>query len=232
MKIAIMQPYIFPYIGYFQLINAVDKFVLYDDVNFINRGWINRNNILVNKKAKLFTIPLINASQNKKINQILISHEGKWKQNLLKTIEQNYKKTPYFDSAFPVILDCINIDHIEISQFNYHSIQTICHYLEITTNIIPSSSKYNNQPLKSQERIINICTLENAETYINPIGGKELYDPIAFKENNLELKFLQTIPCEYPQNTEEFIPYLSIIDVIMYNSKNIISRMLTQYELS
>src|ERR1035437_2930920 len=103
MKIAIMQPYIMPYIGYFQLINAVDKFVILDDVNYINKGWINRNNILVNKKAHLFVIPLKEASQNKLINEINISDEGKWKANLLKTIEQNYKRSPYFTIVYALI---------------------------------------------------------------------------------------------------------------------------------
>lgn len=231
MKIAIMQPYIFPYIGYFQLINAVDKFILYDDVNYINKGWINRNNLLVNKESKLFTIPLSNASQNKKINQITISQEGKWKQNLAKTIEQHYKKAPYFDNVFSIIMKSIYIDFKDISKFNFYSISTICQYLEITTTIIPSSSTYKNEYLKGQDRIIDICKLENAKTYINPIGGRELYHSKSFEENRIDLRFIKPTPNEYPQNTEKFIPFLSIIDVIMFNSKDTISRMLTQFEL-
>ncbi|MDR6194877.1 WbqC family protein [Siphonobacter sp. SORGH_AS_0500] len=101
MTLAIMQPYLFPYIGYFQLLNAVDKFVIYDDVAFINRGWINRNSILNNGKAQLFTVPLKEASQNKLIHEISIDTDQKWRDKLLKTIQQNYKKAPHFAAVFP-----------------------------------------------------------------------------------------------------------------------------------
>lgn len=102
MKIAVMQPYLFPYIGYFQLLNAVDMFVVFDDVNFIKKGWINRNNILVNRQKYLFTVPLKDASQNKLIKEVQIADDG-WQEKFLKTVAQSYKKAEFFDEAFALI---------------------------------------------------------------------------------------------------------------------------------
>jgi len=206
MKIAIMQPYFLPYIGYWQLINAVDKFVILDDVNYINKGWINRNNILVNSNAKLFTIPLSEASQNKKINEISISDDVKWIANLLKTIEYSYKKAPLFNQALPIIQDCVTFGDKNLSAFIYNSTKNICNYLNIETQIIPSSSQYNNDDLKASARILDICIRENTDEYINPIGGTELYDKSTFLEKGINLHFLKTSDIKYSQFNDDFIP--------------------------
>lgn len=231
MKIAIMQPYIFPYVGYFQLINAVDKFIVLDDVNYINKGWINRNNILVNGKGNLFTIPLKEASQNKLINEIYISDENKWKIKLLKTIEQNYKKACCFDIAYPIIEEIVNSSNSKISDFNYYSITKINNYFGIKTEIIASSSIYENTDLKAQNRIIDICMKENASVYINPIGGTELYNRKDFIDKKLELFFIKSNDIKYSQFGNDFAPWLSIIDVMMFNSIATIQKFLEQYTL-
>jgi WbqC-like protein family len=231
MKIAIMQPYIFPYIGYFQLINTVDKFILYDDVNFINKGWINRNNVLINNKESLFTIPLKEASQNKLINEIEILQDGKWQNKFLKTIEQSYKKSPQFQVVFPIIQEIINSPETNISSLIYFSTNKICEYLGIKTEIIKSSSVYNNANLKAQDRILDICKLNQATQYINPQGGIELYDKVIFDNNKIKLNFLKSNSVKYSQYNSDFIPYLSIIDVLMFNTKAQINDHLVSFEL-
>ena len=231
MKLAIMQPYFMPYIGYWQLINAVDKFVILDDVNYINKGWINRNNILVNGQSKLFTIPLIEASQNKKINKISISNDAKWAVNFLKTIEYNYKKSPYYNQVFPIVQDCVLINEKNISSFIYNTIKNVCSYLNIETQLIPSSTVYNNADLKASARILDICIKEKANDYINPIGGTELYDKAAFFEKGINLHFLKTDEIKYSQFNDDFIPWLSIIDIMMFNSADEIKLMLNKYSL-
>jgi WbqC-like protein family len=230
-KIAIMQPYFLPYIGYFQLINAVDEFIIYDDVNFINKGWINRNNILVNNKASLFTIPLREASQNKLINEIEIIQDGKWQSKLVKTIEQSYKKAPNFADFFPILSEIINYAETNISKYIYNSLLNICKYLEISTLITASSSIFENENLKSQNRIIDICKQRNVEQYINPIGGIELYNKNDFETENIKLNFLKTYPIQYQQFINDFVPYLSIIDLIMFNEKSKIKSLLNEFEL-
>lgn len=231
MKIAIMQPYFLPYIGYWQLINAVDKFVLLDDVNYINRGWINRNRILVNGKENFITIPLIKVSQNKKINEIEISSDIKWKKSLVKTIEFNYKKAKYYSEVNEILLSCINCDKSNLTEYINYSLVRISDYLEIKTEFVASSTVYENENLKAEDRIIDICLKERASDYINPIGGTDLYSIEDFKQKNLNLYFLKTMNIEYLQIKNSFVPWLSIIDVLMFNSKYEVKKMLNMYEL-
>lgn len=231
MKLAVMQPYLFPYIGYFQLMNAADRFVIYDDVNFIKKGWINRNNILVNGKANLFTVPLKNASQNKLINELEISEISEWKKDLLKTIELSYRKAPCFEEVFDLIIRIIYNDETNISGYIYQSLEKVNSFLNIDTEIVRSSSVYQNRLLKQQKRIIDICKKENAGEYINPIGGLELYSKKVFRENEIDLYFIKTNEIVYRQLNNEFSGSLSIIDVMMFNPKDQINDFLNDYEL-
>ena len=230
MKIAIMQPYFLPYIGYFQLMNVVDKFILYDDVNYINRGWVNRNRILINGQPNLVTIPLIQATQNKLINEIEVSNEGKWKEKLLKKIRLAYAKAPFFKIVFPILEKIINTPEKKVSIFIAFSLRQINEYLELPTIIQETSTIYKNNNLKGQHRILDICMKENAQTYINPFSGKELYDKRLFKEKGVELFFLKPQIILYSQFKTPFVPFLSIIDVMMFNPINKIKQFLTEYE--
>ncbi|MEY4539610.1 MAG: hypothetical protein RLZZ306_1367 [Bacteroidota bacterium] len=231
MKIGIMQPYIFPYIGYFQLINSVDKFVIYDDVNFINKGWINRNRILNNGKDSLFSIPLKEASQNKLINEIEVNWDIAWKSKFLKTLEQCYKKAPFYQETLSIIEQTLNIDNEPISKVVEQNLRLICEYLDIKTEIISSSAIYKNINLKAQERILDICLQEKATQYINPIGGLELYDKDFFEAKNIKMNFIKSNSIEYKQYKNKFVPWLSMIDVLMFNSKEEIKEFLDNYEL-
>jgi hypothetical protein len=232
MKVAVMQPYFFPYIGYFQLINAVDTFVIYDDVNYIKKGWINRNNILVNGTKNLFTIPLKEASQNKLIKEICISEFPKWRDKFIKTIEMNYRKSPQFGEVHEIITNSLKYNGNTIAELNLFTIKAIANYLDIKTEFIDSSSKYNNKFLKGPDRILDICLRENAGIYINPIGGAELYGKENFTANNVNLSFIKTGTIDYKQFNNKFVPGLSIIDILMFNSKASIAKMLSQYSLT
>ncbi len=231
MKIAIMQPYFFPYIGYFQLIAAVDRFVIYDDVNYIKKGWVNRNNILINGSASLIQIPLSGASQNKLINEVEILNEEKWKIKFLRTIELSYKKAPFFLVVYDLIKTQINKGHSHIAGLNLDTTKAVCKYLNINTIIIPSSSQYQNKHLSGQSRILDICKKENAKQYINPIGGVKLYEKSDFQVNELELFFLKPKNIEYFHFGNYYIPWLSIIDVLMFNSVDKVNEFLNQHEL-
>jgi hypothetical protein len=231
MKLAIMQPYIFPYIGYFQLMNAVDKFVLYDDVNYINRGWINRNRLLVNGKEHLFTIPLKDASQNKLIKDISLSADQKWKNKLLKTIQLNYKKAPCYEEVLSLVEKIIFFETNDLTAFIYNSLELTCQYLKITTPLERTSTIYNNQHLKGQHRILDICKQEAVQEYINPIGGIEIYDRSLFDSNNIKLHFIKSDNISYSQFDNNFVPWLSIIDVMMFNTSQNIQNYLNLYKL-
>lgn len=223
-----MQPYLFPYIGYFQLINAVDTFVIYDDVNYIKQGWINRNRILLNSKEHLITLNLINSSSFKLINEI---EKGSNNIKVLKTIEQAYKKAPYFHVGFSVIEDILNVKENNLARFLEYSIRRLTLHLSIKTQIEVSSKLEKDISKKGQDKVIDICKSMNASTYINAIGGQGLYSKEVFSQNHLELKFIKTNSINYHQFDNEFVPWLSIIDVMMFNSTEEIKEMLNKFEL-
>ena len=232
MKIAIMQPYIFPYIGYFQLISAVDKFVFYDDVNFIKRGWVNRNQILINNQSHLFSIPLKKASQNKLIKEIETAIDDKWLSSFYTTLKTSYKKAPYFSSVLPLIQSVFEIQHCNITDLTINSIASISNYLELETVFERSSQQYvTTKGMEKATRLINICQINQAKTYINPSGGKELYQKEHFKENGIDLFFIENQLPPYKQFNNDFVAGLSIIDVLMFNSKEEVKKMLNQYHL-
>lgn len=231
MTIAIMQPYIFPYIGYFQLINAVDKFIIYDDVNFINKGWINRNNLLVAGKAHLFTIPLKEASQNKLINEVNLLPNDPWRKKLLKTIQQSYQKAPNYPMVFGLVEEIVNFQTETIHELTVYALNNVCNYMGIGTEIVPSSSIYNNKALKGPDRILDICQQESATHYINPVGGMELYDKVKFDQEGIRLNFLKSVGSPYSQFQNAFVPWLSVIDILMFNDHGQVSTLLKDYEL-
>lgn len=231
MRVGIMQPYFMPYIGYWQLMNAVDKYVIYDDVNFIRRGWINRNRILIDNQPKYFNIPMIGASQNKLINEVEVNTDQKLVKKNLRTIESAYKKAPYFDNVYPLLEKIINCKKKIISEYIENSFIILCNYLDIMPELIMSSSLNKNCNLKAQDKILDICRLLGCTEYYNAIGGKKLYSYNDFKKNGIELKFLETEYIEYKQFNNNFQSNLSIIDVMMFNSKKEIRRMLLNYNL-
>lgn len=231
MTLAIMQPYFLPYLGYFKLLNAVDKFILYDDVNFINRGWINRNQILVGGKEHLFTVPLQDASQNKLIHEVSLSPDAAWRKKLLKTIAQSYRKAPQYETVFPLLEGIINAPSENIAEYCGQSLTKTADYLNIKTEIVITSRHYGNEALKGQERILDICQREKADHYVNPINGQALYDKSHFAEKGITLSFINAKLQVYQQFKNEFIPWLSIIDPMMFNSIEEVQDLLRGYEL-
>lgn len=232
MKVGIMQPYIFPYIGYFQAINTVDKYVIYDDVQFIKRGWINRNRLLINGKANMITFKIIKHNFKLNINEIFLVDNFEYENNkILKSIELAYSRAPYFSNTIDVIRDILNYKDKNISKFIINSIVKICSFLDINTELIISSQLKKDTSLKAQEKGIHINKILGSDTCINAIGGMELYSKGEFKEQGIDLFFIKMKEVKYKQFNDEFIPNLSIIDVMMFNSIEEIKVMLEAYEL-
>lgn len=234
MKVGIMQPYLFPYIGYWQLINAVDEFVLLDDVNYIVRGYINRNSILLNGKIYRFTIPIEKASQNKLIMETKLSFTRKNKDDFLKTICNAYSKACYYEYVMPLIESIVNDPENDLTEFIRFSIEKIKEYLKINTKILISSRIEKNQELKGVGRILEICRRLGANEYINPCGGRKLYRHQDFEREEINLYFLDTNSNRiiYDQKQNVYFPNLSIIDVLMFNDVYIIREFLGEYELN
>ncbi|MRT17163.1 WbqC family protein [Vitellibacter sp. q18] len=232
MKIAIMQPYLFPYLGYFQLIQAVDVFVFYDDVHFIKRGWINRNQILIDNKAVKFTMPLKKASQNKLINEIEMAIDEKWLSQFFKTIEQNYKNAPYFEETFQILKTVFEFGHTKIAALAIASVLQVSSYLKLDTQFEISSIDYSTTTsLSKAERLIAICKIKGGDHYINPSGGKALYHKNTFEKEGITLSFIENELVPYNQFGNQFEKGLSIIDVLMFNSVEDTNKLLSNYKL-
>ena len=215
MKLAIMQPYFFPYLGYWQLIHAADKFVIYDDVNYIKGGWINRNRILINGKPVYITVPLHKASPYKRICDIVLQSGQAWRDKLVRMVEITYRKAPYFDAVFPVIEKLIRHEVVNLSDYLAHQIQALVLFMDIKTELVTTSRSYCNDHLNGQARLLEICRFEKADTYLNPEGGQALYNSAAFRNSGFDLRFLVMRPLPYKQRASSFLPYLSLIDVLM-----------------
>ena len=232
MKLAIMQPYFFPYIGYFQLVNAVDKFVIHDDVQWIKGGWINRNRILMQGKPEHITLPLRKDSSLLQINQRNLAPDVEQeKQKILRRIESAYRSAPHFDQAFAIVSNCLDFKEENVSLLVINSLRKCCEYLNISTPFVISSELNKNNELSAEERVLDINKVMKAKHYINPIGGTELYDRETFSKHGLNLSYIKTGDISYKQFNEDHVPFLSIIDVMMFNAPREINKMLDQYRL-
>ena len=226
-----MQPYFFPYLGYFQLINCVDKFVMYDNIEFTKTGWIRRNRILNFDHDRYIIVPLKKASDFSHVCDLEIAETYDYKK-ILRVIKGAYERSPYFNDTFQLLKDIIPPVNHHLFDYLLCVTKGLCAYLEIQTKFIISSSISINHSLKAQEKVIALCTALNADEYINPIGGKHLYDKSSFTKSGIELSFHRISDITYSQFKDPFIPNLSIIDVMMFNSKERIKELLNIYELN
>jgi hypothetical protein len=230
-SLAIMQPYFFPYIGYWQLIHAVDRFVIYDDVNYIVRGWVNRNRLLINGQPSYITVPLQQASQNMRICDLSLQTSPVWRDKLVKSVEIAYRKAPCFAEVFSVIKSVMGHETNNLSDYLAHQLQTLAAFMGIQTEFVLTSRCYGNNDMSGQERILDICKREGATNYINPQGGQALYDWANFTQNGLDLKFLVPSAIDYKQFGSLHVPWLSIIDVLMFNGIEGTNKLLENYSV-
>ncbi len=233
MKIAIMQPYFMPYIGYFQLMNIVDKFIVYDNLQFVKNGWIQRNRILVNGKDDFISLMIQKDNFNLNIiNRFLVEDFLSQNKRMLRRIEGSYSKAPFFKEVFPYLEVIFLCPNKNLFEFIYNSLLVIKNLLNIKVEFVVSSTidiDHNN--LKSQDKVVAICQKLEASQYINPIGGTSLYTKDFFEKHSIKLNFIKSNELIYNQFGDEFTPWLSIIDVLMFNSKEKIQEFLQEYKL-
>ena len=228
MTLGIMQPYFMPYIGYWQLMAAVDMYVVYDDVNYIKGGWVSRNNILLNGQKHMFTITLNGASPNKLFNEITIKDDFK---KFSRLIESAYRKAPYYAEVSALLDKIYDYEDKSLGAFMMNSFQVVLDFLEIDTKLVLSSTIEKDNDLRGKDKVKHICHLLGADTYYNAIGGQELYDKDDFKVDGIDLYFVQTNLTPYAQLGNEFVPGLSMIDVLMFNHPIEVKQLLTNYKL-
>ena len=226
--ISVNQPYFFPYIGFFQLIYASDKFVSLEDVNYITGGWINRNRILINNEPAYLSVKIADASQNRKINETEILNTEDWKEDLLKKLRISYSRAPFYTNTFTVVRKVLSTESNLISDISLQSIIEVCRYIGLEREFGKSSPDI---PGKGEEKIIGLCRSESATSYINLPGGEGIYSKEKFRENSIGLRFLQPVIEEYVQFRKPFVPSLSILDVMMFNPPEKILEMASKYGL-
>ena len=225
-----MQPYFLPYLGYWQLLAAVDRFVVYDNIKYTKKGWINRNQFLRHGTAAVFTLPLKKDSDSLNIAQRMIADDFD-PAALLNPIASAYRKAPFFASAFPLIESIVTAAERNLFEFLLNSLRATAAFLDIRTPLVVSSAVSVDHSLKSERRVLAVCRALGATRYVNAIGGRELYSVQSFKQDGIELKFIQSRPVVYQQYDGRFVPNLSIVDVLMFNSKDVVRAMLGAYDL-
>lgn len=223
------QPYFMPYLGYWQLIDSADLFLIGDDYNYIRNGWIGRNRVLVAGEPAYVSIHIKGASSNRLISELEIASVEA--PRIMGILRHNYGRAPYFEDTMELMEDILQYPDHNLSAFLTHSIEKVCRHLGIKTEIGKTSDFGTYGRLKKEERIYEYCRLTGADTYINAIGGQDLYSIEEFRHHGIALKFINSQPSSYSQRNDTFVPGLSIIDVMMHNSKEQISDMLTQYSL-
>lgn len=228
MRVAIMQPYFFPYVGFFQLIHAVDKFVIYDDVNYIKGGWINRNYFLSPNGKILCTMRVAKASSFTLINSMQIIDDFI---KLSRTIEFAYSKAPYYAKVYPLLKEVFTGNKKNLALFNANALQLVSSYIGLDAEFLISSECLKDKNSVGQEKVISLCKSIGGSQYVNPIGGQNLYHHDDFARNGIKLSFLESRAKSYYQMKPHFTPNLSIIDVLMYNSVDEIRKLLTEYKL-
>lgn len=228
MRVAIMQPYFLPYIGYFQLMQAVETFVIYDDVNYIKQGWIARNRILCNGKEQYFILPVHGASSFKHIKDIGVAHNPS---KMLRTIQQAYGKAPYFGGTFRMLEHVLTNPEKNLAGFLTQQLRAIVSHLGLKTRLLVSSDIGKPEGLAGQDKVLFLCKTLGATMYINAIGGRELYSAASFETQGIELRFIQSEEVSYQQFGKAFVPWLSILDVLMFNSIGCTQKLLGRYTL-
>lgn len=232
MAVAIMQPYFFPYLGYFQMVQAVDDFVFYDDVMFIKKGWINRNRILMQGNDFLFTVPLEKQSQNKSIRESQVAWGPEFPGKFLSQLESAYKKSPHYEKVMPLIRQLLFQQTTSMADLAGKSIELVWQYLGQKKRFHYSSQMPDNQADGRAERLIHLTKSLGATQYINALNGQTLYDKDFFAAHGVELQFIKPTLEPYTQGkSSDFIAGLSIIDVLMWNEPSVILTMLNNYIL-
>lgn len=237
-----MQPYFFPYLGYFQLISAVDEMLLYSRVNYIKRGWVNRNRVLARTRGPVYvTVPVRDASSHRIIEDVEIDNSTPWKNTMLNSLYHEYRRSPHFDPIYTFLEELLTPTYEKLTILNTDAVRAVVSLLGINTEVSIANHDHivieRNLEIapaadRKTQRILQLCRHEKASAYLNPVGGKLLYDKNVFRRNGVELLFLESIPTPYIQRTSEFVPHLSIIDVLFNCGVERTRQLLENYELS
>jgi hypothetical protein len=223
-----MQPYFLPYIGYFQLVAAVDVFVVYDNIKYTKKGWINRNRLLVNGADAPFSLPLKKGSDALDVVERELAEDFD-AEKMLRQFHGAYARAPQFARTWPLLEEVLGTGERNLFRFLFRSLQLVCAHLGLATELRVSSTIPIDHGLKAQDKVLALCQALGADTYINTMGGVELYAREAFQARGIALQFIRPLPLEYPQFGAPFVPWLSIVDVLMFNPLDVVREWVARH---
>lgn len=227
----VMQPYFFPYLGYFQLVAASSVFVYFQDASYIKGGWINRNRVLVQGRPHVFTVPIEKASSHRTIEATNIANAQDWRSHFVRLLEQAYARAPFRDRVLNLVSNVVYSTTSSIGRLAEESVRAVCAYVGFVPQWRQSHEFQFSDSPRGAARIKRICQALEAERYVNAPGGKALYDAQDFQRAGIELRFLRPVLPEYEQTGGAFVSGLSIIDVLMFNSPEVTRTWMEAYEL-
>lgn len=231
MKLGIMQPYFLPYIGYLQLLASVDQFIMYDNIKYTKKGWINRNRMLQNGSSVMFSLPLKKGSDTLDVVERELAGDFD-RSKLLNQFRGAYERAPQFELHYPTLERIVQYKENNLFRYIHHSIVQLCEHLGINIEIRISSEIPIDHDLRGQDKVLALCKAAGADTYINTIGGVELYAKDDFRLQGIDIQFIKAGPFEYAQFGAPFVPWLSIVDVLMFNPLDTVRECIqTNYEL-
>jgi hypothetical protein len=230
MTLGIMQPYFLPYIGYWQLLAAVDQFVIYDNIQYTKKGWINRNRFLRDGQDVYFTVPLKKASDYLAVAEREVAADFD-RDQLLRSWAAAYRRAPHLGEVWPLLERIVRAPLSNLFDYVHHSVTEVAAFLDIHTPIVVSSTIPIDHALRGEHKVLALCEALGADRYLNSIGGVELYSAPAFAARSVALEFLRPRPREYAQLGRPFVPNLSIVDVLMFNPKATVREMLSEADV-
>lgn len=230
MTVAIFQPYFLPYLGYWQLLAMADVFVVYDNIEYTKKGWINRNRFLQGGSDAYFTVPIKKASDYLTVAERQVAGNFD-RDKLLRALAASYRQAPEFDAVFPLVERIVRAPLGNLFAYVHNGLTEVARFLSIATPMVISSTIAIDHTLKAEQKVLALCRAVGADRYVNPIGGRELYAPAAFGAAGIRLDFVKTRPITYPQLGGPFVANLSILDVLMFNSQSAVRSMLSEVDV-
>lgn len=230
-----MQPYFFPYPGYFSLIKATNKWIVFDTPQYANYSWMNRNRIINcnDDNWMYFIVPLKKRPLRTSINSIVIQNEVNWKEKIISQLGYYKKHAPYYNHVVEFLRETLTSEFVKLSDLNIHTLKATCKYIGIDFNYeIYSEMNLQIEDIHAPDEWgLNICKAMGVSKFINPERGQNFIDRQKYLNEKVDIKFLEYRYPDYDQKMEEFIPGLSIIDAMMFNSPKELKVILEDYKL-
>jgi hypothetical protein len=231
-SVAIMQPFFFPYLGYFSLMKHTDNWIVFDDIRYSNQAWGNRNRILKHPEGWAWiNVPVKDHKRETFYSNILIQNEINWKRKIINQFEYYKIHAPFYKDVLKIIQEVFSEDFSHLVDLNIHAMKKVCEYLKIDFKYTKFSEM--NLGINSVQHpgqwALEICKAIKSTNYVNPCEGHPIYDKKEYDDAGISLQFIINRVSPYDQKRAEFEARLSIIDVMMWNSVERVNELIDDF---